>query len=518
MIATDLIDTIQQQGWHTLEPAMLAANKAGIPVEESLRVGEGVQVYVRSLQRHGAILFGVCRDEREKFLFAFSAKTQDLAFEGEVASGDPWLLLAPMTNDNALVLHELFPFTRPVSLRERPATFGTGDRLGLATAGHLRAARLFQVAPVLAQQSVRENSFTGRTYVDVVCDASWLVFQEGYEDGYGADGDHLKNFAAIDTALKARMPMITLDLTDVMRPEVARWSTEQIDAAFGELPGETQTRIEASYAGKTFDVGPGVQVEIEPVEARRCALMYGPALDFSKEVNDYLRVKTGGAYDLEISVDETTTPTLPAHHLFIARELRFRDVLVNSLAPRFIGEFEKGIDYIGDVAEFERQFVVHCLIARTNGNYKISVHSGSDKFAVFPVVGRETGGRMHVKTAGTSWLVALHALALHDTDLYRKIHAEAVRTHAEALNHYHISADFAAVRPLDSTPDDRLADYLSDRNSRQMLHIAYGGILANAELRAELYASLHRLEEEHYQLLADHIGKHMELLGLSSTR
>jgi len=515
MDAQQIIEIIQTSGWHTAEPWELAASKSALKPGESPRVGDGeVQIYLRSLQHTGSLLAGMVRDAAEKRFFVFSSSPQDLAFAGEVVSEEPWLFLAPRTIENASVLHDLFPFTKPASLKERPATFGMGDRLGNASAGHLRAARAYRIAPVLAQQSVRENDFTGRSFPEVVADATWLVFQEGFEDGYGADGDHLKNIPAIDTALAAGMPMITLDLTEVMRPEPAGWSPAEVEKGFSALAPALRKRILETYGGKTFTLGPDVTITIQELEAKRCTLMYGPALDFSSVVNDRLHRHTGGAYDLEISIDETSTPTLPEHHLFIARELAFRGVEVNSLAPRFIGEFQKGVDYIGDLKEFERQFSVHCLIARTSGSYKISVHSGSDKFSVYPVVGRETGGRLHLKTAGTSWLVALHTLAVHDPALYRKIHTEALATYRDALRFYVISADFAAIPPLSDVSDARLEDYLADTNSRQMLHICYGGILKNRSLKAELYAALHRLEEEYAVMLEAHLGKHMKLLGL----
>ena len=98
---------------------------------------------------------------------------------------------------------------------------------------------------MLAQQSIRELTLTRRDFPGVVRDASFLVFQEGYEGGYGADGDHLKNIRDIDTALDAGMPMITLDLTEVMAPEPADWSEGRVDAAFQGLDAELRERVAA---------------------------------------------------------------------------------------------------------------------------------------------------------------------------------------------------------------------------------------------------------------------------------
>src|SRR5678816_1328531 len=97
-----------------------------------------------------------------------------------------------------------------------------------------------------------------------------------------------------------------------------------------------------------------------------------------------------------------------AEHLFFALELKRRNVPnVVSLAPRFIGEFEKGIDFKGDLKAFEKSLIQHVEVAKAYGPYKISVHSGSDKFTVYPIIGRVCGELVHLKTAGTSYLEAL---------------------------------------------------------------------------------------------------------------
>lgn len=500
----------------------LAAMVAELAPVESPRIGSAaVQIYLRSITRVSGDTSRWCcamaRTARGRALVIAAMNGEQPHQPPGKLTADciaPGIFLASTTTANGRALHALIPWTQPVSLRERRTTIGMGDRLGLATPGHIRAARQYQVSPVLAQQSVRENDFIGRTFEDVVADATWGVFQEGYRDGYGADGDHLKTIPAIDVALGAAMPMVTLDLTEVMRPEVAEWSPAQVEEGFAQLDGQFRLRVEQEYSGVTFPLGEGdIAITIDPLEARRCAVMYGAALEFSRQVNDHLDAATRGAYDLEISIDETTTPTLPAHHLFIARELLHRNVVVNSLAPRFIGEFQKAVDYIGDISEFTRQFRVHCRIAREFGNYKVSVHSGSDKFTVFPVVGKETAMRLHLKTSGTSWLEALRTLALHEPPVYRRLHAFAREYYPTALTHYHITADFDSIAPLDTVADEDLPGYLEHPAARQMLHISYGGILRNTDLSGALYAALHRREEEYAQVLVHHFNRHIGGVG-----
>jgi hypothetical protein len=357
--------------------------------EEPLWIlGGEAQIYRRSLQLRDSVLYFIASEGTEKHLYLASARPLPGMFRGPQTQGSGLhLLKADLSPENAEHLHKVFPFTAPVSLRDKKTTIGCGDRIGLASAGHVRAAVKYDVYPVLAQQSIRELTLTGRDYPGVVADATFLVFQEGYDRGYGADGDHLKTIKDIDVALAARMPMITLDLTEVMSPQPASWDGDRISAEFGTLDESTRRHVRDEYAGRTFALA-GAHITFAPSEAERCALMYGRALDFSRDVDRHLKEKRGDGYDLEISIDETTAPTLPAHHLFIAAELARRGVAVNSLAPRFVGEFQKGIDYIGDTAEFERQFAVHCAIARRYGGYKVSIHSGSDKFSVYPAIGR----------------------------------------------------------------------------------------------------------------------------------
>jgi tagaturonate epimerase len=478
-------------------------------------IAEGTaRIYRRSLRLHDGILYFIGTQGAEKALYLCSPKTFAPGFAGTAASiGGMHLFKAGLTTENAQALHGLFPFTAPVSLRECTTTIGCGDRLGLATPGHVRAIARYDASPVLAQQSMRELALTQRDYPGVVRDATFLVFQEGYEQGYGADGDHLKTIRDIDTALAAGMPMITLDLTEVMNPEPALWSPGKINDEFGRLAADVQEHVLAMYADRTFELL-GHSISLSKQEAMRCALMYWRALDFSREVDRRLARRRASRYDLEISIDETTAPTLPSHHLFISSELLRRNVALSSLAPRFVGEFQKGIDYIGDVREFERQFVVHCAIARARGDYKISIHSGSDKFSVYPAIGKHTGMRVHLKTAGTSWLEAVRVISCTNPALFRRMLATAFTCFPEASKLYHVSTDLSTIPPAANVADADLESYLSAPSSRQLLHITYGGLLVDPGIRGEFFATLAGNEERYYGAVERHIGRHIQLLGV----
>ena len=165
--------------------------------------GEGVRVYPDSVHKFGEALVMVARDSGSRFLLLLAPTRNRFpaGFEGEIVEyADGAAMKAPLSAANAAALRKAFPWCAPVSLRKCRSTVGCGDRLGLASRGHIRAARKFEVAPVLAQQSMRELSMTGRTFQNVVDDAVFMVFESDYRDGFGADGDHLKTIPDIDTA------------------------------------------------------------------------------------------------------------------------------------------------------------------------------------------------------------------------------------------------------------------------------------------------------------------------------
>lgn len=477
-------------------------------------LSKDVKIYRNSLYLKNNILFFIGKVNNKKSLYLVSKKSFSSEFTGVVQLiGKIFIEEVEINYYNSQILQKLFPFTKPISLWDKKTTFGFGDRLGLATPGHIHAARKYDIYPVLAQQSIRELNLTKRSYNQVITDVAFLVFQEGFERGYGADGDHLKTIEDINVALKAGMPMITLDLTNVLNTEVSDWSDFEINEEFKKLDNNQKKRIINTYINQSFHIGK-YEIVFTSVEAKLCTLLYQEALNFAKKVDMHLKKDRGDDYDLEISIDETTTPTLPTHHLFIINELIYREISINSLAPRFIGEFQKAIDYLGDVNEFENNFKIHCEIAKKYGNYKISIHSGSDKFSIYPIIGKYTGLRLHLKTAGTSWLEALRCIAKCNPNLYRKIHKKAFQYYDNALKYYHITADISKIKNINDVEDENLIEYLEKDESRQLLHITYGGLLNDPEIRDEFFKTLNEYEDIHYELVKNHISKHMELLGI----
>lgn len=439
-------------------------------------------------------------------------------FEGEEKSDSGRAYkLCPLTPANAKVIRKLFDFTNPRSYKGHDVTFGFGDRLGAANPGQIRAIRDLDVFPVLAQQSIRELNLTDRSFDDVLAAAVWAVFREGYEKGYGADGDHLKTHDEVIYALDRGYSMITLDCSAYFRNDYASAPQEEIDARYGELPADTVSTLEAEYLGRSFVIDQDLTITFSASDLRRAVLVYLPAIDHAVSIYDELL--KGAGVDYEISIDETLATTLPQSHFFMANELVRRGVEFSGIAPRFVGEFQKGIDYRGDPAEFERDFIVHAKIAGKFG-YRISVHSGSDKLSIYPFVSKLTQGRYHVKTAGTHWLEALRVIARYDPGLYREIHAFAMDNLPEARTYYKITEDISGIRDLDGVPDAGLPDYLDRDDARQVLHITFGLILrAKAPggaylFRDRIYQFLYIHEAEYIAALDKHIGRHLAALGL----
>lgn len=455
----------------------------------------------------------LCKVDGTKKILAAGKGDFFSKLDGELLSET--IKLSPLSHRNRLVLNKYLPYTLPTAFGRQTATFGLGDRLGLATPGHIRCFQNSKAKPILAQQSKRELDLTGRSYEKVLDDVCFAVFQEGYQGGFGADGDHLKKVEDIRDALSCGYTMITLDCSEKIGRGIEGLTGQETANAYERLPQDYRNRIESSYLNKGFSVGKQ-EYYLSKEDLMQCALIYNGAIDFVKEVYFQCLKKADHPVDFELSIDETESITTAQGHLFVAMELEYNGIEVTSLAPRFIGEFQKGIDYIGDIDAFESQLKQHAAIADYFG-YKLSIHSGSDKFSVFPMIGRYTGGRLHLKTSGTSWLEAVGTIAEKNSELYRRMHETALKHFEESKSFYHVTGDPAKVEHPSVKEDKSLIDYLKDDNSRQLLHITYGFVLGDTSLKEELYRTLKENEEHYYQRLISHIGRHMKLVNLIPT-
>jgi hypothetical protein len=398
------------------------------------------------------------------------------AFEGErTDQNGQILLMGPLSPHNAAALRAQLTWLQPRLLGLRTSA-GMGDRLGLATPGHVRAVRTTEgkIAPIFAQQSIREMTRTGRTPQQVMDDATWGIFSEGWQEGVGADADHLKTPADIDACQAAGFTFFTIDPGTYVDDRAESAGMSELRELAGKLPADLQPDA-TGLMNRTFDIE-GLSLHFDEATLLKSVVKYGRSVEHIFVMYQHLaQVARQNPFELEVSVDETEQPTSHCEHLYIASELRRLGVEWVSLAPRFIGRFEKGVDYIGDVAAFEADLAGHAAIARQLGPYKLSLHSGSDKFSIYPAAMRQTCGLVHLKTAGTSYLEALRTIAALDVNLFREIYAFSRERYDIDKASYHVSAELgSAPHPEDVNDWPGLLDQF---HAREILHVTFGSVL-----------------------------------------
>ncbi|RME83048.1 MAG: hypothetical protein D6775_09195 [Caldilineae bacterium] len=475
----------------------------------------GHDVYPQSVTRQDGVCYALGRQGTDKhLLILFRGDAAPAGFQGEgqgvTRDGvDATLLVCPMDLSNGAALRATLPYTKPRRLGLATSA-GCGDRLGLATPGHIQALRGKGIAAILAQQSMRENARTGRTPEEVVNDAAWGVFQEGWREGYGADADHLKTPEHIDLCVAAGYTFFTIDPGDHVNNEAHSAPLEQVLHLVEDLPWQelesSPADMRRRYLGQTFALSEDLTIGFTEETLARAAGKYGRAIAHTVRMYRHLASRCDD-FELEMSVDETETVTSPEEHFFIAAELKRLGVKWVSLAPRYVGRFEKGVDYIGDPDALAASLARHAAIARHMGPYKLSIHSGSDKFSVYPIFAEVTQGLVHLKTAGTSYLEALRAIARVRPELFRRCLEVAIAHYPRERASYHVSAELARVRDPRVIADPDLPGCLDQFDTRQVLHVGYGVVLD--AFGTEIKQILQEHEEEHYAALRAHFEKHL---------
>jgi len=442
--------------------------------------------------------------EKENILDGFAGDSLTYHNDGKTI----FAITCPLNGHNADILRKKVPFTSP-SVLDCRESFGTGDRIGgkgSATSGHIDALKGYNnINPVLAQQSVRENTKTGRSFQQVMDDVTWAVFRKGYRFPWGADADHLKNMADIETAADAGFTMFTIDPSDMIDNDADKDNDETLRNKFGSFfkNAKEADRFISKYDG---------HFEADARAVVRSGVKYLGAIDHAykayKKIGECLKGKN---FNFEMSIDETLTTTSSLDHYIIANELHEKDVRIFSLAPRFEGEFEKGIDYKGSLDGFRKSLDNHFKISKEFGEYRLSLHSGSDKFSIYPIFGEITDGFYHVKTAGTSYLEAVKTIASEKFDLFKRIFILSYETFDENAKSYHISADIKKViHPDNLDSADAVKEINNNPDMRQVLHIAFGPVLK--EMGDEFRQSLSDNSDVYDGNIESHIGKHLRLL------
>jgi len=482
--------------------------------------GNKFKVYSPSIKSEKDNYFFIVKDNQEKHLIVIAKINVSRKFSGEVLKEQKLegheiaIKICSLNHHNLSLLREIFSYLNPSFCGIR-ASFGTGDRLGIATPAHLQAFQGKDIFPILAQQSVREMARTERNWQKVLDDAIWGCFEAGYEGPFGADADHVKNIKELKEAVDCDFTMFTIDPSDFIRNDIEKLGKQELDQLYNQIPNSKE--IKKLYLGKSSKVS-GKELIFNEKSLKEITLTYSEAINHVVKCYEFLKYYKKGIFDLEISVDETPTVTSPLAHLFIVLELHRRGVDFQNLALHFLGDWQKGIEYIGNIEEFAKEFSLHAALSKSIGGYKLSLHTGSDKFSIYPIFSRETDGLCHIKTAGTSWLEEAKVIAMKDPALYREIHRFALENFEKDRASYNLTTDLSRIPDLDEISDNELVNLFKQNDSRQLIHITYGSILRAKDDRGKyiykdrIYKILFDYEEEHYRELSNHIKRHLELL------
>lgn len=369
-------------------------------------------------------------------------------------------------------------------------SIGVGDRFGQQAKAQLQACVLaaehrVEVVPVW-NKSNREHQIIGSDPADVYNAAAAAVKALGWPKPWHVDADHI-TLQTVDRFIPYS-DFFTLDVADWIGKPAPADQIEAFIKSHPELIGQLQI--------------PGIpdKIYITEPELRRIAAKYLAAVHAAGEIYLYIAKHKGeNTFITEVSMDETDTPQTPVELLVILAAIADEKIPAQTIAPKFTGRFNKGVDYVGDLAKFEKEFnddlcVLKFAVKKYSlpDNLKLSVHSGSDKFSLYPIINRalrKHNAGLHLKTAGTTWLEELIGLAESGSKglaLVKEIYAEAYQHIDELSKPYATVIDIdknklpdpTTVLRWDSTQfvaalrhDPNCREF--NPNLRQLLHVGY---------------------------------------------
>jgi hypothetical protein len=408
-------------------------------------------------------------------------------------------------------------------------SFGIGDRFGRQGKAQLAAvdkARQhgLDIIPVW-NKSHREHTIIGTSHSDTRKEADDAAAASGWDGPYLVDADHI-GLNNVDEFI---------DSSDFFTLDVADYIGKKAD----EADVESFVRKHTKYIGTL--VVDGVD-ETFNISEEQIAATADKSLTAIKQAGRIYRhiseAKGADNFITEISMDETSQPQTPVEMFFILAAIADEGIPARTIAPKFTGRFNKGVDYVGDLnvfaKEFEQDVAVVSLAIKEFGlpeNLKLSIHSGSDKFSIYPLIARtlrKFGAGLHVKTAGTTWLEELIGLALGGGDgpaIAKRIYAEALSRMDELCGPYESVIDIekdklpSAAEVNDWTGEKFASTLRHDRscehynpNFRQLLHVAYK---VAAEMGARFYDALDKYEGTIAQNVTENIyERHIKPLFL----
>ena len=392
-----------------------------------------------------------------------------------------------------------------VSMRIARNTFGVGDRFGRQAKPQLRACMMaaeqgVEVIPTW-NKSHREHLTVGSAPPGVRAAADAAVRELRWSKPYYVDADHI-NLDTVDGYLESA-DFFTLDVAYAIGRPADPAAVEALLDRHPELIG----RIEIEGIAEPFET------TRESVAAVASRFLF--AVQEAGRI--YRRIesaKGAGNFIVEISMDETDKPQTPPELLVILAAVADEGIPIQTIAPKFTGRFNKGVDYVGDIERFRREFpndlaVIACAVERYGlpDTLKLSVHSGSDKFSIYAPI-RESlekfGAGVHVKTAGTNWLEELIGLAEAGGGglaLAKDIYAEACAAR-EAL-----CAPYAAVIDIDA------GKLPSPAEVRAWSAEQYTSALRHDQSNPDFNADLRQLLHVGYKIAAKMGGRYFDMLA-----
>jgi hypothetical protein len=388
-------------------------------------------------------------------------------------------------------------------------TIGVGDRFAHQAKAQLRAFQLaaeqgVDIVPVW-NKSNREHLIVGSEPSSVEAAAAKAVKEAGWDKPWHVDADHI-NLDTVDRFI-APSDFYTLDVAHFIGRSAPAEDVEAFVAAHPELVGELTI--------------PGVEkaISITREYIAQVAAKYLFAVKEAGRIYKHIEAKKGVEnFITEVSMDETDAPQTPPELLIILVAIADEKIPIQTIAPKFTGRFNKGVDYVGDAAQFAIEFSDDlAVIAYAIEKYglpdtlKLSVHSGSDKFSIYGAIQKAikaTGAGLHLKTAGTTWLEELIGLAEAGPEglaLAKEVYIQAYEHKEELCEPYAsvIDIDYAKL-PLPSEVEGWTAEQYTgalrhvqsnpnfNPNVRQLLHVGY----KVAAKMGERYLGMLRQSEE----------------------
>lgn len=376
------------------------------------------------------------------------------------------------------------------SLRLEKYSFGVGDRFAHQAKSQLRAcmqaaAQGVEVIPVW-NKSYREHAIVGSTPPSVRAAAEVAVRELDWTRPFHVDADHIR-LDTVDPFIETS-DFYTLDVADAIGQPAEPDAVEAFVDRHSELVGGLEISGIAEPLSTT-------RTDIEKIAGK-----YLKAVREAGELYRHIAAARGaGKFITEVSMDETDSPQTPPELLVILAAIADEKIPAQTIAPKFTGRFNKGVDYVGDVMQFEKEFnedlaVIAHAVDRYElpDNLKLSVHSGSDKFSIYAPIRRalaRTGAGIHVKTAGTNWLEEVIGMAESGGEGLKM----AIGIYGEALDHIEaLCAPYATVIDIDPAKlpsKEAVRDWTSEQfvsslrhdqtceqynpSLRQLIHVGY---------------------------------------------